>query len=61
MSHNEFDWVPADGLWLSREEVIRVFVNLRALISGTETLEPNRAFAVDIATVLAAAMEEDAD
>ncbi|HNJ98521.1 MAG TPA: hypothetical protein PLV13_10365 [Ilumatobacteraceae bacterium] len=60
MSHNgQFDWVPAGGVWLSREDVIRIFIDLRALIVGTEALEPNRAFVVDIATVLALAMEGD--
>jgi len=42
---------------LDREEVVRVFIDLRALIDGTDALEANRAYVVDIATVLARALE----
>lgn len=58
LSHAEdFDWVPAEGVLLDREEVVRVFIDLRAPIDGTDALEANRAYVVDIATVLARALE----
>lgn len=57
MSHSDFDWIPPDGVVLSREDVIRMFIDLRALVDGTDPLEANRAFVVDIATVLARALE----
>lgn len=62
MSHGEgFDWVPHDGVLLSREDVVRMFIDLRALVDGTDALEANRAYVVDIATVLARALEGGSD
>lgn len=50
--------LPDEGVALSRDDLERVFLALRALIAGTASLDPNRAFAVDIAVVIARAIEE---
>jgi hypothetical protein len=42
---------------LSRDQLERIFVDLRALIDGTEELDANRAHAVDIAVVITQALE----
>jgi hypothetical protein len=54
---DEFDWLPPDGVHLTRAELERIFIDLRALISGTELAEPNRAYAVDIAVAISKALE----
>lgn len=46
------DWLPDEGVVLTRADLERIFVALRALISGTAQLEPNRAHAVDIAVTI---------
>jgi hypothetical protein len=51
------DWLPEDGVVLTRADVERILIDLRALIRGTERAEPNRAYAVDIAVVIAEALE----
>jgi len=51
------DWVPADGVALSPEEVRRILRALRALIAGTDLIEPNRSHAVEVAVILAEALE----
>lgn len=54
---DHLDWLPADGAHLTRSELDRIsFTDLRALISGTEAAEPNRAYAVDIAVALSQAL-----
>ncbi len=53
------DWLPDDGVLLTREDLERIFVALRALISGTAQLEPNRAYAVDIAVTITRALERN--
>jgi hypothetical protein len=53
----ELDWLPGDGVVLSRDQFERIFVDLRALIDGTEELDANRAHAVDIAVVITQALE----
>lgn len=53
------DWLPDDGVVLSRADLERIFVDLRALISGTGELDPNRAHAVDIAVTITQALERD--
>ena len=35
----------------------RIFIDLRALISGTDQLDPNRSFPVDIAVAITHAIE----
>ncbi len=61
MSHvpDDLEWPPEDGVALTTTDLRRIFVNLRALISGTDPLEPNRAYTVDIAQTIAQAIERD--
>ncbi len=51
------DWIPEDGVALTRTDVERIFINLRALIAGTGQVDPNRSFAVDIAVTITHAIE----
>ena len=51
------EWLPDEGAILSKADLERIFVALRALISGTAQLEPNRAHAVDIAVTITRARE----
>ena len=51
------EWLPEDGVVLTRADLERIFIDLRALIDGTGPLEPNRAHAVDIAITLTHALE----
>ena len=52
------DWLPEDGVVLTRDDLTTIFEDLRALI-GTAEFDPNRAFAVDIAVTIARALERD--
>ena len=36
------DWLPEDGVVLIRADLERTFINLRALVSGTDPMDPNR-------------------
>jgi hypothetical protein len=51
--------LPDDGVDLTKADLERIFVALRALISGTAQLEPNRAHAVDIAVTITRALERN--
>ena len=53
------DWLPDEGVVLTRADLERIFVALRALIRGTAQLEPNRAHAVDIAVTITRALERN--
>ncbi len=53
------DWLPEDGGVLTRADLERIFIDLRALISGTDQLDPNRSFAVDIAVAITNAIERE--
>ncbi len=53
------DWLPEDGVVLTRADLERIFIDLRALISGTDQLDPNRSFAVDIAVAITNAIERE--
>ena len=53
----EFDWLPEDGVALTRRDLERVFLDLRALIDGTDPIEANRAHVVDIAITITQALE----
>ena len=53
------EWLPEDGVVLTRDDLATIFEDLRALIAGTEEFEPNRAYAVDIAVTIARALERD--
>ena len=55
------DWLPDEGVVLTKSDLERIFVALRALISGTAQLEPNRAHAVDIAVTITQALEHHGD
>ncbi len=53
------DWLPEDGVVLTRADLERIFVDLRALVGGTDLVDPNRAYAVDIAIAITQAIERD--
>lgn len=53
------DWLPEDGVVLTRADLERIFIDLRALISGTDRLDPSRSFAVDIAVAITHAIERE--
>ena len=53
------EWLPEDGVVLTRADLERIFIDLRALISGTDQLDPNRSFAVDIAVAITHAIERE--
>ena len=53
------DWLPEDGVVLTRADLERIFIDLRALISGTDQVDPNRSFAVDIAVAITHAIERE--
>jgi hypothetical protein len=53
------DWLPEDGVILTRGDLERIFSDLRALIDGTGKLDANRAHAVDIAVTIARALERE--
>ncbi|MGH9117011.1 MAG: hypothetical protein ACRD0A_03775 [Acidimicrobiales bacterium] len=56
---DELDWLPEDGVVLTRHDLERIFADLRALIDGTDRLDANRAHAVDIAVTITQALERD--
>ncbi len=53
------DWLPEDGVVLTRADLERIFINLRALVAGTDSVDPNRSFAVDIAIAITNAIERE--
>jgi hypothetical protein len=53
------DWLPEDGVVLTRADLERIFINLRALVTGTDSMDPNRSFAVDIAIAITNAIERE--
>ena len=55
------EWLPDDGVVLTRTDLERVFVDLRALIDGTDPLDANRAHAVDIAVTISQAIEREGE
>jgi hypothetical protein len=57
VEHSGLDWLPEDGVVLTRTDLAGIFVALRALIDGTEPLEVNRSHAVDIAVTITHALE----
>ena len=56
---DDLDWLPDDGVVLTRADLQRIFIDLRALIRGTDELDANRAHAVDIAVAITQALERD--
>jgi hypothetical protein len=59
MSEGGLDWLPNEGIRLTRAELARTIRSLRALIDGTEPDGPNRAHAVTIAHAIADAIERE--
>ena len=55
----ELEWLPEDGVVLTRRDLERIFLDLRALIADTDRRYPNRAYAVDIAVAITQAIECD--
>jgi hypothetical protein len=53
----DFDWLPEEGAVITRADLERIFINLRALIAGTDRLDPNRSFAVDVVIAVTHAIE----
>ena len=51
------EWLPEDGVSLSRADLERVFVALRALVANTESVDPNRAHVVEIAITISEALD----
>ena len=51
------EWLPDDGVVLTKADLELIFIDLRALIDGTDALEANRAHAVDIALTITRALE----
>lgn len=56
---DDLGWLPTDGVVLTRDDLERIFIDLRALIPGTDQFEPNRSFAVDIAVAITHAVERE--
>lgn len=56
---DDLDWLPDDGVVLTRADLQRIFIDLRGLIRGTDELDANRAHAVDIAVAITQALERD--
>ena len=57
-SSDNLDWLPAEGIHLSRERLARIFIALRALVGGTDAAEPSRSHAYSIASLLADAIDQ---
>lgn len=57
----ELDWLPSEGVHLTHEDLVDLLIALRALIDGTEVLEPNRSHAMTIILVLASAIDPTGD
>jgi hypothetical protein len=55
---DDLDWLPAEGTHLTHQALVELFISLRALIDGTDEIEPNRSHAISIAFVLRDAMRE---
>ncbi len=53
------DWLPEDGVALTRTDLERIFIDLRALIGGTDQFDANHAHAVDIAVAITQALERE--
>lgn len=56
-SGDDLGWLPVEGALLTQQELFDMSIALRALISGTDADEPNRAHAVSIAHILSDAID----
>jgi hypothetical protein len=54
--YEQLDWLP-NGVWLEREEVAEILVALRALIQGTDAIEPNRSHILSIVSAIGEAID----
>jgi hypothetical protein len=54
--YEQLDWLPKGG-WLEREEVAEILVALRALIQGTDAIEPNRSHILSIVSAIGEAID----
>jgi hypothetical protein len=62
MPLDDLDWLPPDGVRLTRHDLESLLPSLWSLFDGTDADEPNRAHATTIAFVLADAINrEDGD
>ncbi len=62
MSVDDLDWLPPDGVRLTRHDLELLLPALWSLFDGTDQDEPNRAHSTTIILVLARAIErEDGD
>ena len=50
-------WLPDEGVVLTRDDLERSFLDLRALIGKTDAFDANLAHAVDIAVTITRALE----
>lgn len=55
--NEDLDWLPDEGVALTRRDLERIMIDLRALIDGTDALDANRAHAVDIVITITQALE----
>jgi hypothetical protein len=54
--YDDLDWLP-NGAWLTQDELKEILVALRALVNGTDAVDPNRSHVVTIAVTLGAAID----
>ena len=54
---DDLDWLPDEGVVLTRHDLERILIDLRTLIDGTDALDANRAHTVDIAITITQALE----
>jgi hypothetical protein len=58
LEHDDgLDWLPDDGVALSRRDLARIMIALRSLIDGTDSFEVNRSHVIEIAVTIAQAMD----
>jgi hypothetical protein len=58
LEHDDgLDWLPDDGVALSRRDLERIMIALRSLIDGTDSFEVNRSHVIEIAVTIAQAMD----
>ncbi|MDX2378961.1 MAG: hypothetical protein QNM02_04295 [Acidimicrobiia bacterium] len=59
MAVDDLDWLPPDGVRLTRRDLESLLPALWSLFDGTERDEPNRAHTTTIVLVLARAIERE--
>lgn len=53
---DDLDWIPSQGVWISKQELEEMFVAVRAILHGTKRDEPNRSHALTVAKMLVRAI-----